>query len=152
MSSRPYYTRDSIYAVAHNPSRWEVEYTDEFGRWWATLDSGSQDSVDVAVRLLEVRGPHLPFVFSSGIVGSRHGNLRELRVQHRGAPLRVFHAFDPRRTAILLLGGSKQGDGRFYERMIPVAQRLYDEQLEALRREADEDGWEMRGPAQRDER
>ena len=117
---------------------WEVEYTNEFGEWWTTLDEDRQDSVDVAVKLLEVRGPRLPFPFSSGIVGSRHGNLRELRIQHRGEPLRVFYAFDPRRAAILLIGGSKQGDGRFYERMIPVADKLFDDHLEGLRLEADE--------------
>jgi len=44
-------------------------------------------------------------------------------------------AFDPRRTAILLIGGDKTGDGRFYERMIPLADRLYDEHLETLRKE-----------------
>ena len=102
------------------------------------VDEDRQDSVDVVVKLLEVRGPRLPFPFSSGIVGSRHGNLRELRIQHRGEPLRVFYAFDPRRAAILLIGGSKQGDGRFYERMIPVADKLFDDHLEGLRLEADE--------------
>jgi hypothetical protein len=140
MMSGEQHTLDSICAVTHNSPGWEVEYTDEFGRWWATLDPRVQVSVDVAVRLLEVRGPTLSFPFSSGIAGSRHGNLRELRVQHRGSPLRVFYAFDPRRSAILLIGGSKKGDGRFYERMIPIADRLYDEHLESLRREADDHG------------
>jgi hypothetical protein len=47
----------------------------------------------------------------------------------------VFYAFDPRRTAILLLAGNKSGDRRFYECMIPIADRLYDEYLDELRRE-----------------
>ena len=59
--------------------------------------------------------------------------MRELRVQHRGRPIRVFYAFDPRRTAILLVAGDKTGDDRFYERMIPEADRLYDEHLEEIR-------------------
>jgi hypothetical protein len=63
--------------------------------------------------------------------------MRELRVQHRGRPYRVFYAFDPRRAAILLIAGEKTGDGRFYQRMIPIADRLYDEHLAQLRRE----GW-----------
>jgi hypothetical protein len=50
--------------------------------------------------------------------------MRELRVQSGGRPLRVFYAFDPRRSAILLIGGDKTGDGRFYERMIPIADAL----------------------------
>jgi hypothetical protein len=61
--------------------------------------------------------------------------MRELRVQSGGRPLRVFYAFDPRRTAILLIGGDKTGNDRFYEVYIPVADRLYDTYLEELRRE-----------------
>jgi len=61
--------------------------------------------------------------------------MRELRVQSRGKPLRVFYAFDPRRTAILLIGGDKTGHKRFYKRMIPVADRLYDDHIEELKKE-----------------
>ncbi|GJE02992.1 hypothetical protein GMJLKIPL_4943 [Methylobacterium isbiliense] len=52
--------------------------------------------------------------------------MRELRVQSGGAPIRIFYAFDPRRTAILLIGGDKTGGDRFYDEMIPTADRLYD--------------------------
>ena len=62
--------------------------------------------------------------------------MTELRTQHLGRPLRTLFAFDPRRSAILLIGGDKTGDDRFYERMIPIADRLYDEHLSAL----DEEG------------
>ena len=61
--------------------------------------------------------------------------MRELRVQHQGRPYRVFYAFDPRRSAILLIAGDKTGDNHFYERMVPVADRIYDEHLEQLKRE-----------------
>lgn len=111
---------------------WEVEFTDEFGSWWEGLDEDEQDSVDQGVGLLSARGPSLPFPHSSDIKNSRHGNMRELRVQHRGAPYRIFYAFDPRRSAILLIGGNKTGDDRFYERMVPLADRLYDEHLREL--------------------
>ncbi len=114
---------------------WEVEFTDEFGTWWDSLDDDEQDSIDRAVQLLEARGPSLPFPHSSGINGSRHGNMRELRVQHQGKPYRVFYAFDPRRSAILLIGGNKEGDDLFYERMVPLADRIYDAHLEAIRAE-----------------
>ena len=60
--------------------------------------------------------------------------MRELRVQHGGDPYRVLYAFDPRRTAILLIGGNKSGDDRFYERMVPIADRIYDQHLEELKR------------------
>jgi hypothetical protein len=61
--------------------------------------------------------------------------MRELRVQSGGRPLRIFYAFDPRRSAILLIGGDKTGDKRFYDRMIPAADDLYDLYLEELRQE-----------------
>ncbi len=119
---------------------WLVEYTDEFGAWWDRLAEAEQVSVDAHVRKLEERGPSLPFPYSSGILGSRHSHLRELRVQNGGKPLRVFYAFDPRRVAILLIGGDKSSDKRFYERMILFADDLYDEHLAELDREASDGG------------
>lgn len=65
--------------------------------------------------------------------------MRELRVQSGGKPLRIFYAFDPRRVAILLIGGDKTGDERFDERMIPVADALYDEHLTELEKEKNDD-------------
>ena len=47
----------------------------------------------------------------------------------------MFYAFDPRRSAILLIGGDKTGDNRFYERMVPVADDLYDTYIEEIRKE-----------------
>jgi hypothetical protein len=61
--------------------------------------------------------------------------MRELRVQSRGHPIRVFYAFDPRRSAILLIGGDKTGDDRFYRRMLPVADALYDIYIDEIRKE-----------------
>jgi hypothetical protein len=114
---------------------WNVEYTDEFGAWWEMLGERAQDDIAAMVKLLEERGAQLPFPYSSGVKGSRHAHMRELRVQSGGDPLRVFYAFDPRRTTILLVGGNKAGDDRFYERMIPIADRLYDDYLLEVRRE-----------------
>ena len=114
---------------------WDVEYTDEFGQWWESLDADEQESVAVSVELLRSLGPSLPRPHSDTVNGSRHSNMKELRTQHRGRPLRTFYAFDPRRSAILLIGGDKTGDDRFYDRMIPLADRLYEEYLEELRQE-----------------
>lgn len=118
---------------------WEVEFTTEFEDWWSSLDEGEQDSIDQGVHLLEQRGPTLPFPFSSDVSGSKHGHMRELRVQHGGDPYRVFYAFDPRRAAILLIGGNKAGDDRFYERMVPLADRIYDKHIEELNAEQQTD-------------
>ena len=87
------------------------------------------------VELLEEHGPGLPYPQCSGKKGSRHDHMRELRVQSGGKPIRVFYAFDPTRTAILLIGGDKTGDDRFYQRFVPLADRLYDEHLEELKNE-----------------
>jgi hypothetical protein len=114
---------------------WDVEYTNEFGAWWVTLGESEQEDIAAIVALLDERGPQLPFPYSSSVEGSKHDHMRELRVQSRGSPLRIFYAFDPRRTAILLIGGDKTGNKRFYEEMIPVADRLYDEHLSELRKE-----------------
>lgn len=103
--------------------------------WWAGLSEDEQVSVAASVKLLEERGPNLRFPHSSGINGSKHGHMRELRTQHDGKPLRTLYAFDPRRTAILLIGGDKTGDDRWYETFVPLADRLYDEHLDGLRKE-----------------
>jgi hypothetical protein len=119
---------------------WEVEYTDELGTWWETLTEQEQVDVAAAVGLLEVTGPNLGYPYSSAVRGSKHGHMRELRVQHQGRPYRVLYAFDPRRVAILLLGGDKTGDAQWYERFVPMADRLYDEHLQSLRQEGLLDG------------
>lgn len=109
--------------------------TDEFTAWWDSLDEEQRKSVGVHVTLLEERGPTLPFPYSSGIRGSKFSHMRELRIQHCGDPYRVLYAFDPRRTAILLLGGSKVGDDRWYDVNVPKADDIYDQYLAQLRRE-----------------
>ena len=115
--------------------KWDVEYTDEFEVWWGQLGEAEQDSVQATVMLLEDEGPHLGFPHTSDIKGSRYGNLRELRVQHAGRPYRVLYAFDPRRCAILLIGGDKTGDDRWYQEHVPIAERLYDDHLQTLKKE-----------------
>lgn len=106
----------------------EVVTTDEFAEWFGGLDDGERDSVARYVGLLEAKGVLLDHPYSSKIGGSKHA-IRELRVQHQGRPLRVFYAFDPRRDAVLILGGDKTGDGRFYEVMVPRADRIWEEYL-----------------------
>jgi hypothetical protein len=114
---------------------WVVEYTDEFGAWFDLLEEREQNRLVAAVQRLEIRGPDLEFPHSSAIANSRHGHMRELRVQIGGRPFRLFYAFDPRRAAILLIGGDKTGDKQFYDRMIPIADDLCDMHIEELRKE-----------------
>lgn len=114
---------------------WTVEYTNEFEAWWNTLDEDQQVSVAAVVELLEELGPHLGYPHSSSILGSRHSHLRELRVQHQGRPLRVLYAFDPRSSALLLIGADKTGKDRWYKIFVPRAEKLYDQHLSQLRKE-----------------
>jgi hypothetical protein len=114
---------------------WDVEYTGDFERWWLTLNEDERESVSASVGLLEEHGPHLAFPHCSAIRRSRHAHMRELRIQHHGHPYRVVYAFDPRRVAILLIGGDKTGDDRWYTSMVPMADRLYAIHLDLLRRE-----------------
>ena len=70
---------------------WNVEYTDEFEqKFWNGLGEAEQEDITATVSLLEERGPNLPFPYSSGIEGSKHGHMRELRVQSGGRPIRIF--------------------------------------------------------------
>jgi hypothetical protein len=114
---------------------WEVEYTDEFGCWWEKLAEDQQIDIAAVVGLLEKCGPQLPFPYSSAIQNSKHTHMRELRIQHQGRPYRILYAFDPRRCAVLLIGGDKTGQDRWYEQFIPIAERLYDEHLVILKKE-----------------
>jgi len=115
--------------------RWDVEYTDEFERWWETLSEDEQISIAASVQLVEERGSSLGFPHSTSINSSKHGHMRELRIQHAGRPFRTLYAFDPRRMAILLIGGDKTGDDRWYDVTVPIADRLYDAHIEELKRE-----------------
>jgi hypothetical protein len=115
--------------------KWEVEFTDEFGQWWRTLTERQQDGVAKSVGMLADLGPALDYPHSTKVLSSRHPQMRELRTQSGGRPLRTLYAFDPRRVAILLIGGDKTGDGRWYEKFVPAADRLYDLHLDELRKE-----------------
>jgi len=119
---------------------WEVEYTDEFGEWWATLAEDVQEAIAHDVEVLEQVGPGLGRPTVDTLVGSRFPNMKELRTRHSQYVIRILFAFDPRRSAILLIGGDKAGDNRFYERMIPQADRLYQEHLDALASEEGDHG------------
>jgi hypothetical protein len=114
---------------------YEVEYTDEFYEWWDGLTVEEQNKITKTVLLLEDEGPGLRDPHSSAIYGSRHPHMRELRIQHEGRPYRILYAFDPRRIAILLIGGDKTGDKRWYASFVPIADALYDQHLQEIREE-----------------
>jgi hypothetical protein len=111
---------------------YDVEYTETFESWWSGLSEAEQKDIAAVIELLEKLGPHLPFPYSSRINGSKHREMRELRIQHRGKPYRTLYAFDPRRAAILLIGGNKTGDKRWYSKHIAIADALFDQHVKRL--------------------
>ena len=108
---------------------WAIEYADEFADWLETVTVSEQRRIDAAVELLEERGPALGRPLADTVTTSRHPNLKELRPT---PTIRIFFAFDPRRVGVLLIGGDKRGDRRFYERLVLLADSLYVRHLEAL--------------------
>lgn len=111
---------------------YEVEFTPDFEVFWNALDEDEQESVRYGVGLLERYGPVLSRPHADTLKGSRFPNMKELRVQHAGRPLRVLFAFDPRRVALLLLGGNKTGRDRWTAEAIRRADQLYATHLRSL--------------------
>jgi hypothetical protein len=119
---------------------WEIEVTDEFADWYDELPEEEQEAIRAAIARLEQRGPALGRPLVGEVVGSRHGHgLKEVRPP--ASDIRILFRFDPRRTAILLIGGDKSGEWKaWYRRMIPAADDLYDVYLDELRKEGLFDG------------
>lgn len=106
----------------------EIVVLDEVIAWYQALDQKDTDAVYRAISQLESSGTTLPFPLSSKINGSKIA-MRELRIQSGGDPIRVLYVFDPKRQAVLLLGGDKGGDGNWYVRNIPIAEKRYEKYL-----------------------
>jgi hypothetical protein len=111
---------------------WEVEFTDTFEAWWSDLSLEEQVEISAKVELLQERGPQLPRPHADRIHNSRHSNMKELRGKVNERQLRVLFAFDPRRAALLLLGGDKTDDPTWYDRFVPIADDLFDGHLKQL--------------------
>lgn len=112
--------------------KWEVEYTDEFEAWWESLSESDQEAIDAAVEVLEERGPALGRPLVDNVHQSRYPNMKELRPT---ATIRILFAFDPRRAALLLVGGDKEGSwNRWYDEFVPIADEIYAEHLTDIER------------------
>lgn len=112
---------------------WKVIVTRTFERWLAYQRQSVKEDVLAAVQMLTVRGPHLGRPYADTIRASRYPQMKELRVQHGGKPLRIFFAFDRGRCAVMLCAGDKTGDEkRFYKTMTALADRLFTDYLNGL--------------------
>jgi hypothetical protein len=106
---------------------WTVIFSDEAATWWEGLPQDDFDAFLARVELLEQHGPDLGRPVVDSISGSRHSNMKELRVR----TIRALFIFDAERQALVLVGGDKRGDwAGWYERNIPLADDLYDSYLE----------------------
>lgn len=115
---------------------WVIETTDTFDDWFDLLDDTDRGNVLASLLVLREKGPMLSRPYADTVKGSRHSNMKELRVQSKGDPIRAFFAFDPERKGILLCAGNKTGnEKRFYDEMIPIADREFTQHLEKLRKE-----------------
>ncbi len=110
----------------------KVLLTDECSEWLLALTAGEQEDILASIGLLEALGHRLGYPHSSKINGSKYSHMRELRIQHKGAPYRILYAFDPKQSAILLIGGNKTNDKRWYKKYIVKADKLYRIHLEKM--------------------
>ncbi|CDH01357.1 type II toxin-antitoxin system RelE/ParE family toxin [Xenorhabdus bovienii] len=111
---------------------WEVITTECFDGWFLAQDDELRESIYEAMGVLEKFGPNLGRPYVDTLHGSDFPNMKELRVQHAGDPIRAFFAFDPKRRAIVLCAGNKTGvnEKRFYKEMIRQADFEYRRHLE----------------------
>ena len=115
---------------------WTIETTDTFDDWFNDLDELDRTNVLASLIVLRERGPMLSRPYADTVNGSCHSNMKELRVQSKGDPIRAFFAFDPKRKGILLCAGNKAGnEKRFYDEMIPIADREFTAHLKKLKKE-----------------
>lgn len=115
---------------------WTVATTDVFDDWFAALTDDAQAEIIAKVNLLKLLGPRLARPHADALNGSKHANMKELRASTSEQVLRVAFAFDPARSAILLVGGNKSGTSpmRFYKQLITKADQLYDVHLAVLKK------------------
>ncbi len=116
-----------------------VNATNEFERWIEGLSHRDQKAVLQVVKILEQVGIALGEPYSSALKGTKYP-LRELRPKRGASPLRIIYAFDPEREALLLIGGDKGNDKRFYERAISRAESSGRRTSSTWRRKASDEG------------
>jgi hypothetical protein len=114
---------------------WIVLFDEEFAEWLQDVDEGLRIRIAAHVDLLEQRGPSLGRPRVDTVKGSAYPNMKELRIQYEGLPWRVLFTFDPNRAAILLVGGMKAGNKRWYLEHVPIADQRFKRHLESLENE-----------------
>ena len=116
--------------------QWHVEFHDKFEPEFDDLTEAVQDEIYALGKLLEMFGPELGRPHADTLEGSKHANMKELRFKTEDGVWRIAFAFDPKRKAILLVGGDKSGGSkkRFYKRLIKRADVRFDEHLDEIKK------------------
>ncbi len=112
--------------------QWLLIYHNDFANWLEDQREGLQDEALAYLEMLKERGPLLGRPYVDTLKGSSLTNLKELRFEYERAPIRILFAFDRKRQAVILLGGNKQTDKRWYERNIPIAERRFKQHIQNL--------------------
>lgn len=113
---------------------WEVTTRTLFDEWYAKQTDAVQEELLATLKVLAKEGPNLGRPYVDTLENSKYPNMKELRVQVNGHPLRACFAFDPLRQAIVLCAGDKKGanEKRFYKRLIKTADAEYEAHLQSL--------------------
>ena len=112
---------------------WLIVFDPDFRIWFYQQEQGFQDETFALLGVLTEFGPKLGRPRVDTLEGSSFKNMKELRIQYQGNPWRILFAFDPRRQAILLVGGNKSDNKRWYKKNIPIADKRYAKYLEILK-------------------
>ena len=127
---------DGIVPIRHtNEVPWTVEIGDEFEPEFNNLHEDVRTEILALSRLLQQFGPQLGRPRADTLNGSRHANMKELRFSATDGAWRLAFAFDPKRTAILLVAGDKSGvsEKKFYKQLIAKADKRFDAHLNRLK-------------------
>lgn len=119
---------------------WTIIYRPRYEVWFSKCAEGLQNEILAHLEVLKAMGPTLGRPRVDHIKGSKHQNMKEMRVQFNGDPVRILFAFDPKRRAVLLLGGAKTGDEQWYRRNVPIADREFDAHLAEMEKQKPKPG------------
>lgn len=116
---------------------WEILFHDDFEAWFDEQEESLRESIAALLDVLEEEGPQLGRPYVDTVEDSVFPNMKELRIQHKGDPWRMLFAFDSERAAVLLVGGNKRGNKRWYKEQIPIADKRFQQHIERLQKRKD---------------
>ncbi|MGJ8516187.1 type II toxin-antitoxin system RelE/ParE family toxin [Carnimonas bestiolae] len=113
---------------------WKITTRDVFDDWFENQSEAIQEEILAALCVLSEEGPNLGRPLVDTLEGSSCANMKELRVQVSGHPIRACFVFDSTRKAVILCAGDKKGANqkRFYKRLIRTADKEFKKHLQSM--------------------